>query len=328
MSLKTTSLVSVICCVILASCASAPPSWMGNYREEYPSSEYIVQRGSGDTVEFAKTNGLQAIAQYFQTSVDASMQTQLKTMSNGVDTFEQRSTLTDIQVTSQIDLFGVEFTEPYFSKADNQWYILTYIHRETAWRQFKPRIEDDRNAFTALYTQARKQKDTFTEFQSYYLAWNKGQDFLESLELGRLLMDGVDSQYREDRALVATLPATLQEKAQACSMRFSISGDYEEIFTASIKDVFADMGFVVNENSGIYRLKVVVTDNPAKHNTLQAVYPVVDISITDKDGKAVYSLQYKGERFVATTLETAKRRGFRRTATEVKTEIINDFKQF
>lgn len=328
MSLKTTSLVSVICCVILASCASAPPSWMGNYREEYPSSDYIVQRGSGETVEFAKTNSLQAIAQYFQTTVNASMETQLKTMSSGNNYVEQRSTLTDVQVTSNIDLFGVEFSEPYFSKQENLWYILAYNHRESAWRQYSPRIENERTAFLALYNQSGGQPDIFTEYLYYNRAWQKGRDFLETLEFGRLLMDGIDTKYRDDRATVSSLPATLQHKAQQCSLRLSVQGDFEEIATSEIKKAFSSMGFTVSEKSGVYDLKVTVSNNLTKHSDLQAAYPVIDITVTNRDGKSVYSLQHKGERSVASNRNVAIRRGLKRTAEDAGEMILEDFREF
>lgn len=327
MKLKTISLLSVVCFVILASCTSTPPSWMGNYREEYPSSDYIVQRGSGETVEFAKTNSLQAIAQYFQTTVNASMQSQLATMSQGDVYIEQRSTLTDIQVTSHIDLFGVEYTEPYFSKAEERWYILAYIHRETAWRQYSPKIENAQQEFHAIYSQVGRQANSFTEYQHYNRAWNKGKEFLNTLEFGRLLMDGIDSKYRDDRALIATLPATLQNKSQACSMRLVVHGDSEGIFTSAIKDVFSEMGFIVSENTGAYTIHLSISENEAYHEDLYAVFPVADITIKGNGNTTLYSLQHKGSRSVATTAAVAKRRGFKRTATEFAAKVKEAFNE-
>ena len=54
----------LICSFISFAClhAQSVPQWVHNYRKVYPNSEYLVQRGKGDTAEKSVTDAMAALS--------------------------------------------------------------------------------------------------------------------------------------------------------------------------------------------------------------------------------------------------------------------------
>ena len=86
---------------------SKMPDWVQNYRKVYPDSEYLCQRGSGKSAEEAKTDATGALARYFQMNVSANLSTTMTSISSGTEIQEKTSIINDVQVMSQVELFGL-----------------------------------------------------------------------------------------------------------------------------------------------------------------------------------------------------------------------------
>lgn len=73
---KTCLFMAAFCCLVpLFAKKAAMPQWVQNYRTVFPTSEYLAQRGSGDTAEKARTDATAALSRYFKTSVNANLST-------------------------------------------------------------------------------------------------------------------------------------------------------------------------------------------------------------------------------------------------------------
>ena len=100
------------------------PDWVTNYRTIYPDAEYIVQRGRADTEETSRTEAIAQIARYFQTSVNANLKTSIQSVSSGQNVDEITTVVNDIDVMSQVELFAMENTDPYYDKKEKKWYCV------------------------------------------------------------------------------------------------------------------------------------------------------------------------------------------------------------
>ena len=95
-------------------------------------------RGSGDSAEKAKTDAAGALARYFQMTVSANLSTTLQSVTSGGAAAEQTTVTDTVQVSSDVQLFALEYTEPYYAKKEARWYCVAYIEREKAWAQYQP----------------------------------------------------------------------------------------------------------------------------------------------------------------------------------------------
>ena len=49
-----------------------------------------------------------------------------------------------MNVTSEVEFIGLEFTESYYYKSEKKWYAVAYMIRNDVWVQYKPKIEAEK----------------------------------------------------------------------------------------------------------------------------------------------------------------------------------------
>ena len=292
--------------------ASKMPDCVTDYRTVYPDSEYIVQRGRADTEETSRTEAIAQIARYFQTSVNANLKTSIQSVSSGLNVDETTTVINDVDVMSQVDLFAVEYTDPYYNKKEKKWYCVAYINRENAWVQYKPTVDVAKSEFYAMCKNAEKESDSFSKCTAYGKSWKSGIKFLEKLEYARILNPKKEAAYSADRTAVSEILSLISQEQQNCRIYLSVSGDYGNIISSAITEVFSKNGFMISKSSGgtNYTAQIFVESN-AQGSDPVSIFPSLDLKITSKDGRTVFSNQTKIQsKTVAYTLENAQKKAF------------------
>ena len=108
----------------ICSCYAKPaqePEWFRNYKKVYPNSEYLAQRGSGKTAEDAKTDAAGQLARYFHSTVSANLSTTMSSITAGSSVQEETRVVDEVNVTSEVEIIGLEFTESWYYKAEKKW---------------------------------------------------------------------------------------------------------------------------------------------------------------------------------------------------------------
>lgn len=267
------------------------PDWFKNYRTTFPNSEYLAQRGSGTSAEDAKTDAASQLARYFQSTVSANLSTTMSSIITGSSIQEETRVIDEVNVTSEVEFIGLEFTESYFYKPEKKWYAVAYMVREDAWIQYKPKIDAEKTKFYAFLKKAELEEDSFTKISLYKKAWNFSGDFMEKLEYGRIINPKEENKYAADRMEVAELPAKIEREQKNLTIRVNLNGDYGNIVEAAIKTALEKGGFIVG-SSGNYTADVIVSSNPNGENPV-TIMPAVTVSIKNSSGKAVFSYEAK-----------------------------------
>ena len=136
--------VSTVC---FAKSKSVEPDWFKNYRTVFPNAQYLAQRGSGVTAEDAKTDAASQLARYFQSTVSANLSTTMSSITTGSSVQEEIRVIDEVNVSSEVEFIGLEYTESYYYKPEKKWYAIAYMVREDAWIQYKPKIEAEKSNF-------------------------------------------------------------------------------------------------------------------------------------------------------------------------------------
>lgn len=325
---KTIILATLIVFSFLAFAKNITPDWVANYRTLYPDSEYIAQRGRADTEETSKTEAIAQISRYFQTTVNANLQTSIQSYSNGNEVSEKVEVINEVDVMSQVSLFAVECTDPYYNKKEKKWYCLAYINRETAWNQYQPVVEGAKTEFYKLCRNAEKEEDTLTKCTAYVKAWNSGKKFLEKLEYARLLSSKKESAYAGDRHALSEIPGLISEQLDSCSVYLDVKGDYNNLVSSALTEVLSKNGLAVskNKNGANYIASAIIDDN-AQGNDPVSIYPSLDFTITSNKGKAVFASQTAvTTKSVAYSLANAQKKAYPLLAENAKNEINNMLK--
>ena len=306
--------------LLFAKPKSSEPEWFQNYRNVYPNKEYIAQRGSGTTAEDARTDAASQLARYFQSTVSANLSTTMSSITTGSSIQEETRVIDEVNVTSEVEFIGLEFTESFYYKSEKKWYAVAYMIREDSWIQYKPKIEAEKTKFYAFLKKAESEDDSFTKVSLYKNAWKVSSDFMEKLEYGRIINPSEEDKYSADRTAIAELPAKIEKEQKNLTIFVNLKGDYGNIVETSIKTALEKGGFIVG-SSGNYTADVIVSSNPNGENPV-TIMPAVIVSIKSSEGKAVFSYEAKlTEKTVAYTLENAQKKAFPKLAEKIEKEI-------
>ena len=317
----------------LSSCGTTSeiaPDWLADYRTVYPDTEYIAQRGRADTELTAKTEAVAQIARYFQTSVNANLKTSIQSVTNGGTVSETTSVVNDVDVMSQVDLFAVECTDPYFNRKENKWYCVAFIEREKAWTQYKPTVDGAKSEFHAMKKNADDETDPFTKCAAYGKAWKSGRQFLEKLEYARILNAKKEAEYAGDRNAVSEIPGKISAGREQCTAYLSVTGDYGNTVSSALSRTLSNNGFKIAKSAdgANYTANAIVESNAAGDDPI-AVYPSLDLKITGRGGKTVFAHQCKVEqKTLGYTLESAQKKAYPILAKEADRAISAELNQY
>lgn len=314
--------VFVLLILCTGSCFAKPvePEWIKNFRKIYPNTEYIAQKGFGMTAEDAKTDAASQLARYFQSTVSANLSTAMSSITTGTTIEEETKVIDEVNVTSEVDFIGLEFTESFYFKPEKKWYAVAYIVRADAWIQYKPKIEAAKNKFYGFYKKAEEETDSYTRISIYKKAWESSAELMEKLEYGRLISPSEEEKYSGCREAVSEIPSRIEALTKELSVEFIITGDYGNIIESAIKTTIKKCGFTVG-TKGNYVAIVNVNSNPSGSDPV-TILPAVIVTVKNKNDKAIFSYEANlTEKTVAYTLENAQKKAFPNLADKIIKEI-------
>jgi len=295
------------------------PEWLENHRAVFPSSEYIAQKGSGDSAEQAKIDASNLIARYFKSNITVNTVASREMSNDGID---KQHLLTETSINSNLSVFGLEYTSAYYHKPEKRWYAVAFINREDAWTQIKPKIESAKGVFYGFYNKAQDEEDVYFRIKLLKNALSSAEDFEEILEYGRLINPDKEEKYAKDRDVIASIPASILQLRQSVKIKTSITGDYAGIIENKVVKAFEQNGYTVGK-SGDYTLVIDIDSNVTGSDPL-AIYPFVRISLLSKSGKSVYSCEAKlEEKTVAFSLDVAQKKAFPKLAELIQIDLSN-----
>lgn len=324
-------LTAAFCCLLpLFAKKAAMPQWIQNYRTVYPNSEYLAQRGSGDTAEKARTDATAALSRYFKTSVNANLSTTMTSVTAANSAEEKTLVVDDVNVQSEVELFALEYTEPFYYKAEKKWYCVVYMNRNDAWQQYKPQIEIKKNSFNGLYKNLENEPDCFSKAGMCGKVWRSATELLEKLEYGRIINPKKEAAYQDERDKISKVPVIFEESRQNCSIYIQTQNDYDRLAESAVSSAFKDCGLNVSKNieQANYIAEVLIELNVSGGEPV-SVKPGLELKIQNKEEKTVYSCEVQAaEKSIAYTLENAQKKAFPKLAEETEEAVKKDLSGF
>lgn len=295
------------------------PEWVTDKNAVYPDVKYLSQVGIADKKDKAKTEAVAAISRYLKTTVESD----LSTTFTAIDGKENVSVIDQTKISSEIELFGVQFTEPYYIRKEKKWYCVAFIDRAQAWTQYQPIVEQEKIKFYSFFNKTQDNPNLLERIDNYKAAWNAGRKLLEVLAFGRLLNPVAEEKYKADRENVATIPQQLSMVIQESTLYVEISEDYENMIKNAVYRQFSEYGFpIVNQKSlSCYTLKVDVNTNYSFDGEIHSVYPQLSVSIIYQDTKSMFEYSCSQKKVAAYHKDKVLKNSFTALANDINQNI-------
>ena len=306
------------------------PDWYSDegLEELYPSATYIRERGDGPTKEAAENNAVSYISRYFETHVDYSSLSEMSAFQSEDDSQVFEKTQVSTLVSSNMNLFGVKYTEPFYLKKSKTYYVVAYIDKKEAWQKYETEVTNEKDIFLAYYQNAIAQDDPINKIKLLEDARTAGKDFREKLAFANLLSEKLTKKtFGQDEQLLSSIPSLIKKEQIANPIYIEVNDDNSGVIAAAIRKAFSNLEFVVTGNSSNAACiaKVEVNYNQASGTSKIVYNPYMTLSLNGKAG-SIYAFSTESEKVVAPNEAAAKKIAASDLAESINQKLESDIK--
>lgn len=308
----------------IISCATTKverPVWVTNPESEFPDREFLVQKASAKSKDEAKNEALSAISYYLDSKVSGIRESNFHSINE--DTSQE--IIRNTSVTTDLTLFGVEYTEPWYDSKSKNWYVLCYINRETAWTQFRPELQSARDKVFGFYDKALECKDGIEKIRFFSSALQEMLDFTSKYSYAQMFSEELTSaNYREDLKTLAKIKSLQQEEKNNTPIYIQIQNDMDSTIYNAISSGFSESGFTVTNNKSDCIAYVEIEYNSEIRNDTFFYSPTVQLELLN-NGSSVYSYSDKAKSVKAFTEKVGKTKALNELSERIQENFSKDF---
>lgn len=322
----------------IISCKSSPkkeilnlpePEWITDKKGVFPDSEYLAQLGTGISATDAKNNSIAQLAAYFNTNVKSLIEGDNLTYNKASgESGIERTIKSSVVTYTDLSLFALENTEPYYLIREQKWYCCAYINRKTAWNQYEPVVRDNKNKFYSVFSLAEAASDPLEKIKIYSQAQYASEDFTASLYRASMFSKTLtDQAFAQDRAVVASIPGFIQKEKNRCVLYLATPVDSGAIVASAVNEIFSGLGFTISDNkkNAIYIVETLVNYNSLDDDELLVYYPSVKVTVKSTE-KTLYVYENKLDRVMSYNKTKAESMVCDGIAELLKNDFVVDFK--
>ncbi|MCR5188493.1 MAG: hypothetical protein K6C97_06115 [Treponema sp.] len=235
------------------------PLWASNETIEsvYPNATYIARIGYAASAEAAGSMAEAELASYFSHTVHSQVEaTQVMVdskksgqESNASDSKVSRKIEKTVNVDSMQELFDVHKTQAWFDRQNKRYVSCAYIKRADGFKLYEGTVSQAKNIFRSYYDKAAAEKDPLEKLELLSACKESGEDYLDTLQVSRLLYPTKESAFAGDRKLAEGLDQEMAACRKNCRMYVKASNKDGEKLKACVTKIVKDQGFYVGENS-------------------------------------------------------------------------------
>ena len=326
-------LIYLLALFLFSSCATTKPSpeWVYNKEYAFPTDTYIAALGSGSSKEHAKNNALAEVSRYIKTEVNSTIETNFKSKTIDGKNSIVKDVIRNVSVTSSTTLNNFEYTAPYFSRKDKEWYCIAYISREKAWELYRVNIEQEKKSFYSIYDRIPDDNPLKAYIWSSH-AQEAACPFLEKLLVGYVINPREEqNKYSKDRQLIADLPGQQLHYKEQITAEIKVNNDAENILLAQLNKEFSELGFIIQApaNSARYFIFAEIDLNEYETiddgDTIFTDMPSLFLSITDgKDSIYSYSAR-TAKKILSFSQKDVRLKSVQALTEIIQSELQSDF---
>ena len=162
---------------------------------------------------------------------------------------ENREVKEDIKISTNNNLFKIEYTNPYYYEDLGQYVCVAFINKNQAFDFVKPKLDIGKNTFLQSYADALSKDSILESVIGIYNAHKNLYDFYEVYDFARAINPKKSEVYEQVDALAKESLLKLKELSSKVSVRIEGVGNKKLIDDSGIivelSEQFEELDFVV-----------------------------------------------------------------------------------
>lgn len=310
------------------------PEWVKNHNAVFSPTEYIAFKGIGNKAETAKNNAASELSYYFSIQVSSKREVNYKSTEiseKNKSTFSSQQNVSNVtNVSTNMNLVAVEFTDVYYDKKSKTYYCVAYMNRESAWYQYKPTVDKARDNFYGFYKKGTEDTDSFSRIRFLGYAYNAATKFLDTISFAQIISESkVMAEYGNDMKVMAKVNSELQSEKIKNKFFITVNEDSSDMVFSAVSGVFNDEGFSITQNrdEATYNVYAEINYNKSQDGKIIVMRPSVRVVVSGNSGD-VYSFSSNTPRVTQYTEKRAKEKSAADVAEVVAKNMPEHFRGF
>lgn len=306
------------------------PKWISDQGrlELFPESTFISQLAYGNSAEQAKAKAASNISEYIKSSVSSSVTSNYFYKESKTGFTEESSLTENIKITTENDLYKIEYTNPYYYEDLGQYVCVAFINRNEAFNFVKQKLEIGKIEFPLAYSKAMSNESLLDKIIGIKKAQEILKDFYEVYDFARAINPEKCKVYKEIDLLANDSIIKLREFSSDVLIKIEGIGDttllQQSGVITELANQFANLGFIVANSAkfnciALVEVKSFIKKTPSTYET----YPELYIKII-QNGIEKISYSKKLAKVAGFDEETVIRRTNLALTKEIKTTFLSE----
>lgn len=306
------------------------PKWISDQGrlELFPENQFVSQLAYGNSAQESKENASANVSEYIKSTVVSSTTSHYFYQENNNSFSETKELKEDISITTENDLYKVEYTNPYYYPDLGQFVCVAFINRAQAFNFVKPKLDNAKNKFPIAYSDALSKESLLEKIIGIKNAQKALVEFYEVYDFARAIASEKTKTYEEIDSLAKDSFVKLREISSSILMKIEGGGDTELLknsgIVSELANLFEKLDFIVGESRqsncvALIEVKSMITETPSTFET----YPEISIRIIEKGVERI-SYSKKLSKIAGFDKETVTRRINIALVKEIKSSFINE----
>lgn len=342
MNFFTKKNITIMICItssVLLFAAKQQPDWLKNYREVFPDDKYVAQLGSSNSIDAAKNEALNSLVQYLEVTVNSQVYSSYVSLEENLGgvtkLYSQSQNKKDIQVSVDITVQAIEYTEPYYVKKEKLWYCVAFFERKKAFEMYKSEITPLEFELKSLFELVEQKDDLFEKIVIYNKITDIGQNFINKVNFATLLSPkDAELHYSPLIEMYSKIDSSILNKKLKSPIYIASNNTFSSVINSALSSVFTENGWIVNSipQNSIYHVICDVVFNEYQEiqgsNVLYSFFPSVKIQIVKKN-EIIYMYENSNiGKILGYNYEKAKAKLETKIASHIKIDFLNEFNTF
>lgn len=290
----------------------------------FPRDEFLSAMASGKSAEIAKQNAASEIAKSIRAKVNSqSIAEQHIAIVNGEHSNSQ-SIFRSVEILSDGNLYGLEFTQTFFSEKENLFYCAAFIHKQKAWTLVEPVLKNISAKIHLAKKSADEADDYFSKTVFLVSAKDRREEFLSAYSFALAVNENAAKEFN---AVLNTILFCENEIAKNKSRNtvFVRAQNYiEESVFQKMCDIFDANGFspVKIASNARFTANATCDVHIKPDGEIFSCYPGISLEVKENaTGKIVYAFSESAKRTAGKDYSAAQKNAHR----EIRNILENKF---
>lgn len=275
--------------------AAKNPVWLISPEKEFPSKDFIRAKGEARTEKKAKTEALAEIALNFKANariINKSIQDlEIFSDDDRSNYSKFQSVHQEMEISSDVDLFCVQFTDSFYNKKLKTYSVLAYIDRNEASKLLQAKIEPLKEEVKKIFLFAKNETENLYIIFDYQRAKGYAELVQKYIEDVIVIKPSLINVYENDLSLVSEINSfSLAQKNKISFYAFCEEKRYSAV-VSGLASSLEKSGFIYNKNkkNADYLIDIKISFREEEYDIGKFVRPDVIATVSNKKGEAVAS---------------------------------------